>query len=42
MEDCVISWVILGVVVSGVVIRWLIKGLIAERKAKHEEYWSRW
>ena len=42
MEDCVISWVALGVVVYGVAIRWFIKGLIAERKAKCEEYWSRW
>ena len=42
MEDCVVSWVILGIVVYGVAIRWYIKGLIAEQKVKHEKYWSRW
>lgn len=42
MEDCVFSWVALGVVVYGVAIRWFIKGLIAERKANREKYWSRW
>ena len=42
MEDCVISWVILVVVVYGFVICWLIKGFLALLKANHEEYWSHW
>ena len=42
MEDCVFSWIALVIVVYGTVIRWCIKGIKAERKAKREEYWSRW
>ena len=42
MEDSVVVWGLIFIIVYGAAIRWFIKDLKAERKAKHEKYWSRW
>lgn len=42
MEDSIFSWAMLVIVFYGAIIYLCIKGFRAERKAKREEYWSRW
>ena len=42
MEDSVVIWGFIVIVVYGAAARWFIKGLKAERKAKREKYWSHW
>ena len=42
MEDSVVVWGLIVIVVYGAAARWFIKVLKAERKAKREKYWSHW